>query len=134
MGVLRSSQPGLAGTPRRNRLQGWPWEIRLIVLTTIYLGPPLALAVAAALAYFTLPQQLAKSQFMGPQRAHARELEEVLLALWREVRLGKRNILELYLNRVYFGSGAYGVETASQRFFGKSAREVTLVEAAVLAG
>ena len=57
-----------------------------------------------------------------------------MLALWLEVRLGKRNILELYLNRVYFGAGAYGVETASQRFFGKSAREVTLVEAAVLAG
>ena len=57
-----------------------------------------------------------------------------MLALWLEVRLGKRNILELYLNRVYFGAGAYGVETAAQRFFGKSAREVTLVEAAVLAG
>ena len=45
-----------------------------------------------------------------------------MLALWLEVRLGKRNILELYLNRVYFGGGAYGIETASQRFFGKSAR------------
>ena len=50
-----------------------------------------------------------------------------MLALWLEVRLGKRSILELYLNRVYFGGGAYGVETASRRFFAKSAREVTLV-------
>ena len=57
-----------------------------------------------------------------------------MLALWLEVRLGKRNILELYLNRVYFGAGAYGVETASQRFFAKSARDVTLAEAALLAG
>ena len=57
-----------------------------------------------------------------------------MLALWLETRLGKRDILELYLNRVYFGAGAYGVETASRRFFGKSARDVTLLEAAVLAG
>jgi penicillin-binding protein 1A len=82
----------------------------------------------------TLTQQLAKNLFLGSERTYARKLEELVLALWLEARLGKRNILELYLNRVYFGAGAYGVETASQRFFGKSAREVTLVEAAVLAG
>ena len=82
----------------------------------------------------TLTQQLAKNLFLGSERTYARKLEELVLALWLEVRLGKRNILELYLNRVYFGAGAYGVETASQRFFAKSAREVTLVEAAVLAG
>src|SRR5262245_47622878 len=223
MGHLRPPPPDLASTPRRKRLQGWPWEIRLLVLATIYLGPPLALAVAAAMAYYTvripdpmalrhkerapvvrllardgsllserggdgayvpidllprhlidaviatedrrffkhwgldptgmlraaftnlragrvaqggstLTQQLAKNLFLGSERTYARKLEEIVLALWLELRLGKRNILELYLNRVYFGAGAYGVETAAQRFFGKSAREVSLVEAAVLAG
>jgi penicillin-binding protein 1A len=230
MGLFRPSQPGRAGgiavaanAPRRKLLRHWPWEIRLIVLATIYLVPPLALAVAAAMVYFTLSmpdpmglrlkerapvvrvlardgsllserggdgayvpidllprhlidaviatedrrffkhwgldpagmvragltnlragrveqggstltQQLAKNLFLGSERTLARKLEELILALWLEARLGKRNILELYLNRVYLGAGAYGVETASQRFFGKSAREVTRVEAAVLAG
>jgi penicillin-binding protein 1A len=82
----------------------------------------------------TLTQQLAKNLFLGSQRTWARKFEELILALWLEVRLGKRNILELYLNRVYFGAGAYGVETAAQRFFAKSARDVTLGEAAMLAG
>jgi len=82
----------------------------------------------------TLTQQLAKNLYLGSERTLGRKLGELVLALWLEARLGKRNILELYLNRVYFGGGAYGVETASQRFFGKSAREVTLVEAAALAG
>ena len=82
----------------------------------------------------TLTQQLAKNLFLGSERTWTRKLEELVLALWLEVRLGKRSILELYLNRVYFGAGAYGVETASHRFFAKSVREVTLVEAAMLAG
>src|SRR5262245_9023175 len=82
----------------------------------------------------TLTQQLAKNLFLGSERTWARKLQEVVLALWLEVRLGKRNILELYLNRVYFGAGAYGVETAAQRFFAKSASHVTLGEAAMLAG
>jgi penicillin-binding protein 1A len=82
----------------------------------------------------TLTQQLAKNLFLGSERTWARKLEELVLALWLEMRLGKRNILELYLNRVYFGAGAYGIETASRRFFAKSARDVTVVEAALLAG
>jgi penicillin-binding protein 1A len=82
----------------------------------------------------TLTQQLAKNLFLGSQRTVRRKLEEIILALWLELRLGKRNILELYLNRVYFGGGAYGVEAAAQRFFHKSARHVTLAEAALLAG
>jgi len=82
----------------------------------------------------TLTQQLAKNLFLGSERTWARKIEELILALWLEARLGKRNILELYLNRVYFGAGAYGVETAAQRFFAKSARHVTLGEAAMLAG
>jgi penicillin-binding protein 1A len=61
-------------------------------------------------------------------------VQEVLLALWLEHKHTKDQILEMYLNRVYFGSGAYGVEAASRRYFGKSARNVTLAEAALLAG
>ncbi len=82
----------------------------------------------------TITQQLAKNLFLNSERSLARKAEELVLALWLEVRLGKRNILELYLNRVYFGGGAYGVEAAAQRFFNKPARQVTLPEAAVLAG
>ena len=61
-------------------------------------------------------------------------MQEVVLALWLERRFSKAEILELYLNRVYFGSGAYGVEAAAQRYFGKPAREVKVAEAAMLAG
>src|SRR5207245_7303063 len=61
-------------------------------------------------------------------------MQEVVLALWLERRFSKTEILELYLNRVYFGSGAYGVEAAAQRYFGKPAREVKVAEAAMLAG
>ena len=63
-----------------------------------------------------------------------RKLEEAILALWLEHKFTKKQILELYLNRVYFGAGAYGVEAAAQRYFHKSARHVTLAEAALLAG
>ena len=63
-----------------------------------------------------------------------RKLQEVELALWLERKHSKTEILELYLNRVYFGSGAYGVEAAAQRYFGKSAKNVTIAEAAMLAG
>ena len=58
----------------------------------------------------------------------------MLLALWLERKFTKTQILELYLNRVYFGSGAYGIEQASQRYFGKSAKQMSLPEAALLAG
>jgi penicillin-binding protein 1A len=63
-----------------------------------------------------------------------RKLQEAVLALWLEHKFSKAQILELYLNRVYFGSGAYGIEAAAQRYFGKSARKLTLPEAAMLAG
>jgi penicillin-binding protein 1A len=82
----------------------------------------------------TLTQQLAKNLFLTQERTLARKLQEAELALWLERKYSKRDILELYLNRVYFGSGAYGVEAAAQRYFGKSARNVTLAEAAMLAG
>ena len=82
----------------------------------------------------TLTQQLAKNLFLTQERTFQRKLQEVELALWLERKHSKAEILELYLNRVYFGSGAYGVEAAAQRYFGKSARHVTLAEAAMLAG
>jgi penicillin-binding protein 1A len=82
----------------------------------------------------TLSQQLAKNLFLTQDRTLERKLQEVILAIWLEVKYSKAQILELYLNRVYFGSGAYGVEAAAQRYFGKSARAVTLSEAAMLAG
>ncbi|TIT73554.1 MAG: penicillin-binding protein, partial [Mesorhizobium sp.] len=82
----------------------------------------------------TLTQQLAKNLFLTPDRTLERKVQEVLLALWLEHKHSKDQILEMYLNRVYFGSGAYGVEAASRRYFGKSARDVSLSEAALLAG
>ena len=82
----------------------------------------------------TLTQQLAKNLFLTSDRTMGRKLEELVLAVWLEMRLGKRDILELYLNRVYFGGGAYGIEAAAQRYFDKSARELSIAEAAVLAG
>ena len=82
----------------------------------------------------TLTQQLAKNLFLTQERTLSRKIQEAILALWLERNYSKDQILELYLNRVYFGSGAYGVEAAAQRYFGKSARFVTLAEAAMLAG
>src|SRR6187399_2691543 len=82
----------------------------------------------------TLTQQLAKNLFLTQERTMARKLQEVELAVWLERKHSKTEILELYLNRVYFGSGAYGVEAAAQRYFGKTARTVTVAEAAMLAG
>jgi len=82
----------------------------------------------------TLTQQLAKNLFLTPERALRRKMQELILALWLEVRLSKDEILELYLNRVYLGAGAYGVEAAAQRYFGKPAAEVDLAEAALIAG
>ena len=70
----------------------------------------------------TLTQQLAKNLFLTQERTLTRKLQEVLLAIWLERKFSKTQILELYLNRVYFGSGAYGIEQASLRYFGKSAR------------
>jgi penicillin-binding protein 1A len=82
----------------------------------------------------TITQQLAKNIFLNSERTLARKLQELVLALWLEMRLSKPDILELYLNRVYFGAGAYGVEAAARRFFDKGAKDVSLAEAAVLAG
>ena len=82
----------------------------------------------------TITQQLVKNLFLSSERTVARKAHEMVLALWLETKFSKDKILELYLNRVYFGGGAYGVEAAALRYFGKSARHVTLSEAALLAG
>jgi penicillin-binding protein 1A len=82
----------------------------------------------------TISQQLAKNLFLTQERTITRKLQEAMLALWLERKFSKTQILEMYLNRVYFGSGAYGIEQASLRYFGKSARQITLAEAALLAG
>jgi penicillin-binding protein 1A len=82
----------------------------------------------------TITQQLAKNLFLTQERTVSRKLQEIVLALWLEHKFSKAQILDLYLNRVYFGSGAYGVEAAAQRYFSKSARQLTLAEAAMLAG
>lgn len=82
----------------------------------------------------TITQQLAKNLFLEPSRTLERKVQELIIALWLERKYNKDEILELYLNRVYFGSGAYGVDAASRRYFSKSARDVNLAEAALLAG
>ena len=82
----------------------------------------------------TLTQQLAKNLFLTQERTVSRKIQEAILAIWLEHKYTKDQILELYLNRVYFGSGSYGVEAAANRYFGHGAKSVTLGEAAVLAG
>ena len=82
----------------------------------------------------TLTQQLAKVLFLSPDRTFSRKFKEMALALRIEQRYTKREILSLYLNQIYFGNGAYGVEAAAQIYFGKPARELNLAECALLAG
>ncbi len=82
----------------------------------------------------TLTQQLAKNLFLTPAQTPRRKAQELVLALWLEAKFSKKEILALYLNRVYFGAGAYGIEAASQRYFSKPASKLTLGEAALLAG
>jgi len=82
----------------------------------------------------TITQQLAKNLFLSNERTVERKIKEAFLALWLEVRLSKNEILKLYLDRAYLGGGTFGVNGAAQYYFGKSVRDVTLPEAAMLAG
>ncbi len=82
----------------------------------------------------TITQQLAKNLFLTPERTMRRKAEELMLAFWLERHYSKDEILALYLNRVYFGAGAWGAEDASRRYFGKAAGELEIGEAALLAG
>ena len=82
----------------------------------------------------TLTQQLAKNVFLTPERTFKRKVQELLLAFWLEAKLTKQEIIALYLNRVYFGAGAYGVQAAADIYFNRPAQSLTLGEAAILAG
>lgn len=82
----------------------------------------------------TITQQLAKNLFLKPERTYSRKAQELVLALWLETKFSKDDILQLYLNRVYYGSGATGIEKAAQVFYHKSAVDLNLTEAATLAG
>ena len=82
----------------------------------------------------TLTQQLAKNLFLTNERSVDRKVKEAFLALWLEHHLTKREILQTYLDRVYMGGGTFGIQAASEFYFGKSVRDVTLPEAAMLAG
>ena len=82
----------------------------------------------------SITQQVAKNLFLSSERSLQRKIKEVFLALLLESRFSKREILKLYFDRAYMGGGAFGVEAASQYYFGKSVREVNLAEAALLAG
>lgn len=82
----------------------------------------------------TLTQQLAKNVFLTPERSLRRKIQEAILAVYLERKFSKNQILEMYINRVYFGAGAYGIEAAAQRYFRKPAKELTVAEAATLAG
>ncbi len=92
------------------------------------------LAMSVVQGGSTITQQLAKNLFLEPERTFKRKIQEAVLALYLESRYTKDEILTLYLNRVYFGAGVYGIEAAAQRFFGKRAEQLTLTEAAILAG
>src|SRR5262249_48389574 len=82
----------------------------------------------------SISQQLPKNLFLSNERTLERKVKEAFLAVWLETRLSKNEILKLYLDRAYMGGGAFGVDAAAQYYFGKSARDVNLSEAAMLAG
>ncbi len=82
----------------------------------------------------SITQQLAKNLFLNNERSIERKVKEAFLAIWLETRLSKNEILKLYLDRAYMGGGAFGVDAAAQYYFNKSARDVNLAEAAMLAG
>lgn len=81
----------------------------------------------------TITQQLARNLFLTPAQTYRRKVQELILAVWLEMHFSKKQILALYLNRVNFGGGAYGIEAAAQRYFNKPASGLTMGEAALLA-
>ena len=81
----------------------------------------------------TITQQLAKNLFLSPERSYTRKLHELILSLWLELRFTKKQILSIYLNRVYLGSGTYGVQAASEKYFNKKVEDLNLYECAVIA-
>jgi penicillin-binding protein 1A len=82
----------------------------------------------------TITQQLARMTYLSPERTIKRKIQEAVLAMWMERTLGKEEILSRYLNTAYFGAGVYGVDAAAKRYFGKTTKELSLSESAMLAG
>lgn len=82
----------------------------------------------------TVTQQVAKNVFLTPERSVSRKIRELLLAFWLEGRYSKEEIMAIYLNRVYLGSGAFGIDAASRRYFNKPGTDLDLVESAMIAG
>ena len=82
----------------------------------------------------TISQQVAKLVFLSPERSVRRKIQEAMLAFWLEREFTKEEILTIYLNRAYFGAGAYGVDAAARRYFDRSARDVDVAQAAMIAG
>ena len=82
----------------------------------------------------TITQQVAKNLFLTSEKSIKRKVQELLMAFWLESRFSKEQILTLYLNRVYMGSGTYGIEAAAQKYFQKSSRDLNMLEGAVIAG
>lgn len=82
----------------------------------------------------TITQQVARSILLTPEKSYARKIKEIILSFQMERAFSKQEILNIYLNQIFLGSGAYGIEAASQTFFGKPAKDLTVPEAAILAG
>jgi 1A family penicillin-binding protein len=82
----------------------------------------------------TITQQLVRMMYLTPERSLKRKVQEAMLAIWLEHQLSKDEILVRYLNTAYFGAGVYGVDAAAKRYFGKAAKDLSLSEAAMLAG
>ena len=138
--LRRGAAPqGLAGLPAGggDRHRGPP--LLPVISASTRSGSPAPLYVNLRAGHVvqggsTITQQLAKNLFLTPDRTLKRKVQEALLALWLEHKFTKDQLLEIYLNRVYLGAGTYGVDAAAHRYFDKSARDVTLYEAAVIAG
>src|SRR3954471_13442266 len=108
-----------------------------IGIDPIGIGRALASAIAKnhrVSATSTITQQLARNIFLTNNRSFTRKFKEAILAMALERKFSKDQVLELYLNRVYFGGGAYGIDAASRRFFGHGADHLSLGEAAIVAG
>ena len=82
----------------------------------------------------TITQQLSKLIFLNTEKTLSRKLRELIIAFYLEYKFTKKEILSMYLNRAYFGSGQYGIKAASKRFFSKEPKSLTIAEASILAG
>ncbi|MGH6948945.1 MAG: transglycosylase domain-containing protein, partial [Kiloniellales bacterium] len=131
LGALPSYLPKAVMAVEDRRFYSHPGVDPLGVLRAIYVNIEAGRIVQGG---STITQQLAKNLFLSPDRTLKRKVQELLLAFWLEWHFTKDQILTLYLNRVYLGAGTHGVDAASWHYFNKPAREVSLYEAAMLAG